>query len=145
MPEMTNTQLAAKIRELSGKATAGEWKWEDWSEDDGPNLTTLAAPPEARTGGPSGDFPTLGQRVLCAEEPMENPADAELIVTLRNHATRLAEAVERESDVATAVAAERARCAAIVRAARFGEIDGDFRGLIYWIEDGDPYPDEETL
>jgi len=35
--------------------------------------------------------------------------------------------------VASAVAAERERCAAIVQLAREGEIDGDFRSLIYRI------------
>jgi hypothetical protein len=36
---------------------------------------------------------------------------------------------------------ERARCIAILQAARFGDIDGDLRSLISRIESGDPFPD----
>lgn len=39
---------------------------------------------------------------------------------------------------------ERARCAAIVSAARMGEIDGDFRALLSRINGGDPFPESKT-
>lgn len=39
-----------------------------------------------------------------------------------------------------ATARERKRCAGIVKAARFGEIDGDLRSLIGRIERGEPVP-----
>lgn len=41
-----------------------------------------------------------------------------------------------DDEITKAVDAERARCAAIVQAARAGNIDGDFRTIIHFIEDG---------
>lgn len=38
------------------------------------------------------------------------------------------------------VAAETSRCVAIVQQARFGEIDGDFRTIIHFIENPLPAP-----
>lgn len=96
MPEMTNADLAAKLRELMAA----------------PDLNTV-------NGGVQRD------------------------IFLRNNATRLVEALEREADVATAVARERARCAAIVQAARCHEIDQDFRSIAHWIMQGHPYPDPD--
>lgn len=46
-----------------------------------------------------------------------------------------------ESDRSILRDAERKRCTDIVKAARFGEIDGDLRSLIYRIESGDAFPD----
>lgn len=43
-----------------------------------------------------------------------------------------------------AVEIERDRCAAIVMAARMGEIDTDFRSILYRIKSGDPFPKPET-
>lgn len=43
-----------------------------------------------------------------------------------------------------ALAAERARCVAIVNAARFGEIDGDLRCIRSRIESGEAFPEPVT-
>jgi hypothetical protein len=40
-------------------------------------------------------------------------------------------------ELKAAVYAERARCVAIVQAARFGEIDHDFRSIVHMIESGE--------
>jgi hypothetical protein len=92
---MTHSELRQEIERLSGKATAGPWQWEDWTEDDGPNKQTLAAPSYARPGGPAKSFPTLGQPIFCADEPIENQFDADLIVLLRNNVPLILEALAK--------------------------------------------------
>lgn len=60
------------------KHTPGPWTWEAWG-DDPDDKSTLAAPPSSRPDGPSEMFPDLGQQIFSVEDPIENPADRELI------------------------------------------------------------------
>lgn len=49
------------------------------------------------------------------------------------------------SQIVAAIEAERARCVEIVNAARFGEVDQDFRTIRNIIKDGFPYPFDEEV
>lgn len=81
MPEMTS-DLAAKIRELSAKATAGEWRKFDESKV----LSVFAADDEI----------IHWAGFDSSTEPRETSRkNIELIVLLRNHALTLATALER--------------------------------------------------
>jgi hypothetical protein len=48
------------------------------------------------------------------------------------------------SEITDAILEERERCLRILRAARYGEIDGDIRSLIHRIDCGAPFPDENA-
>jgi|DEB3_MinimDraft_2_1074329.scaffolds.fasta_scaffold05178_7 hypothetical protein len=92
---------AAKLRELEAKATKGPWYCADWTEDDGPNKTTIEAhSKEVLSAGQSSIWP-YGIQKTCVAKTFEgcNPLpDAELIAYLRNHAQdfiKLIEAAKR--------------------------------------------------
>lgn len=96
--------------EALSRITPGPWKWEDWSEDDGPNRNSLTADPQYRpTYDPKGPFPNLRHRLLCDE-------DMELD---DNHKTAIAALPD--------LLAERERMIAALESAR---------GVIGWAEDG---------
>lgn len=93
MPEMTNADLAAKIRELSAKATKVPWHAADrgcgWEVHAGEDMLCQIE------GKGTGWCDSINEGF---RDTMER-GDAELIAVLRNNATRLAEALERNASL----------------------------------------------
>lgn len=77
-------------------ATEGPWSWADWSEDGGPNTTTLQSPPHTRHGGVCDTFPDLHNPILCDEEGECTEEDKAFIVCARQNMPRLLAEVRRQ-------------------------------------------------
>lgn len=88
------TEYLAQVKERCEAATEGPWKWEDWSEDNGPKETTLAALPHTRKEGVSYLFPDLGNCLLSCEEEPDNKNDKHFIAHARTDVPMLLEMVE---------------------------------------------------
>lgn len=96
---MTTNELLRQVLALDAKATPGPWFTADWSQDDGPNRTTIEGrEPEKLFPGQSSQssiWPNGVRKIRVAEtaEGERPDDDAAIIVALRNNLPTIARAL----------------------------------------------------